>query len=109
MFHAHVYFDPDQAIVAERFRQQIARERRDVIALFGLVPRRVGPHVKPMFEMHFRDNQHGLLEWLEENRGALSILIHPVSGDDAYDHQDDRIRWLGEPLGLNRTIFRYTQ
>ncbi|PAR97891.1 4,5-dioxygenase, partial [Vibrio cholerae] len=24
MFHAHVYFDPDQAIVAERFRQQIA-------------------------------------------------------------------------------------
>lgn len=42
MFHAHVYFDPDQAIVAERFRQQIARERRDVIALFGLVPRRVG-------------------------------------------------------------------
>lgn len=53
MFHAHVYFDPDQAIVAERFRQQIARERRDVIALFGLVPRRVGPHVKPMFEVHF--------------------------------------------------------
>lgn len=53
MFHAHVYFDPDQAIVAERFRQQIARERRDVIALFGLVPRRVGPHVKPMFENAF--------------------------------------------------------
>ncbi len=26
MFHAHVYFDPDQAIVAERFRQQIARD-----------------------------------------------------------------------------------
>lgn len=91
------------------FANKIARERRDVIALFGLVPRRVGPHVKPMFEMHFRDNQHGLLEWLEENRGALSVLIHPVSGDDAYDHQDDRIRWLGEPLGLNRTIFRYTQ
>lgn len=91
------------------FANKLPVKRRDVIALFGLVPRRVGPHVKPMFEMHFRDNQHGLLEWLEENRGALSVLIHPVSGDDAYDHQDDRIRWLGEPLGLNRTIFRYTQ
>ncbi|EMB48432.1 4,5-dioxygenase [Vibrio mimicus] len=106
MYHAHVYFDPEQTVIAERFRQQIAHERRDVLAMFGLVPRLVGPHLKPMFELHFRNNQHGLVEWLDAHRGSLSVLIHPVSGDDAYDHQDDQILWLGEPLGLNRTIFR---
>ncbi|EEZ00751.1 DOPA 4,5-dioxygenase family protein [Vibrio cholerae] len=107
MYHAHVYFDLEQTVDAERFRQHIAHERSDVLAIFGLVPRLVGPHLKPMFELHFRDNQHGLVEWLDANRGALSVLIHPVSGDDEYDHQDDQIRWLGETLGINRTVFRY--
>lgn len=106
MYHAHVYFDAEQILIAERFRQQIAAERRDVLVVFGLVPRRVGPHLKPMFELHFRDNQQQLIEWLDAQRGPLSVLIHPVSGDDPDDHQAHNIRWLGEPLGLDRTIFR---
>ncbi|OXX50366.1 4,5-dioxygenase [Vibrio sp. V12_P9A6T4] len=106
MFHAHVYFDLVEQAKAQRVQQKIAQQRHDVQAMFGLVPRLVGPHLKPMFEVHLADNSHGFIEWLDEHREGLSVLIHPVSGDDRYDHSQGQVLWLGETLGVNLAVLR---
>lgn len=105
MYHAHVYFDLSQQILAEQVRQKIIGERADdILAIFPLVPRRVGPHDKPMFEMHFSDNRTGFIEWLDQNRAGLSVLIHPVSANELADHTVNA-SWLGQQLPIHTGIF----
>lgn len=102
MYHAHVYFDLPQQPLADALQHRIMTECSDKIrAMFPLVPRLVGPHRKPMFEIHFTEQQKSLIDWLDKARGDLSVLIHPVSGDDAYDHSATQVRWLGTILGVN--------
>ncbi|KDM91723.1 DOPA 4,5-dioxygenase family protein [Photobacterium galatheae] len=105
MFHAHVYFDLSQQALAEQVRQKIMVERTDdILAIFPLVPRRVGPHDKPMFEMHFADNRTGFVDWLDQNRAGLSVLIHPVSANELADHTV-HASWLGQQLPVHTEIF----
>ncbi|HAS8155840.1 DOPA 4,5-dioxygenase family protein [Vibrio vulnificus] len=99
MFHAHVYYPLIRRQDALKIHQQIRNERHDVTAIFPLVDRLVGPHKMPMFELHFHDNQHGLIEWLDAHRGDLSVLIHPVSDEHLLDHTE-RAHWLGKELGI---------
>lgn len=106
MFHAHVYFDLAQKDKAQQLQRKIAQQRQDIRAMFPLVPMLVGPHLKPMFELHFSDNSDGFIEWLDEHREELSVLIHPVSGDDIYDHSDHQVQWLGDVLGVNSSVLR---
>lgn len=104
MYHAHIYFDLSQQPLAEQIHQQIRLSRADTTAIFPLVKKKVGPHVKPMFEVHFTDNRHGFIEWLEQHRGGLSVLIHPITGNDLVDHTSEAI-WLGERLSVRTEIF----
>ncbi|MCG2837299.1 DOPA 4,5-dioxygenase family protein [Photobacterium sp. WH77] len=105
MFHAHVYFDLPQLDLAEQVRQRIIAERKaDILAIYPLVPRLVGPHDKPMFEMHFADNQTGFIDWLDQHREGLSVLIHPVSENELNDHTI-HARWLGKQLPVHTEIF----
>ncbi|BDU39739.1 DOPA 4,5-dioxygenase family protein [Vibrio nigripulchritudo] len=99
MFHAHVYFALNNVQGARDFHAQIRRERSDVTAIFPLVERLVGPHKMPMFELHFEDNSKGIIEWLDENRGKMPVLIHPVSHEHLLDHTERAI-WLGQELGI---------
>lgn len=39
------------------------------------------------------------IPWLVINRGPLSALIHPNTGDDERDHTQ-RATWMGQPLPL---------
>ncbi|MDV5167933.1 DOPA 4,5-dioxygenase family protein [Photobacterium rosenbergii] len=102
MYHAHIYFDECQINAAERLHEKIA-QRQDVSRVFPLVHREVGPHSKPMFEVHFADNKQGFVDWLDNERGELSVLIHPVSDDVLSDHTTKAI-WLGAVLPIKTEI-----
>lgn len=102
MYHAHVYFDLSQQEQAQALQDRILAEQSDqILRLFSLVPRLVGPHRKPMFEIHFSNQQYTFIDWLDKARDELSVLIHPVSGNDMHDHSEPQVRWLGEALGVN--------
>lgn len=102
MYHAHVYFDLSEQHQAQALQKKILTEQSEqILRLFSLVPRLVGPHRKPMFEIHFSDQQSAFIDWLDKARGELSVLIHPVSGNDVYDHSESQVRWLGEDIGVN--------
>ena len=54
----------------------------------------------------FDHNQHtDLLSWLALNRNGLTILIHPLTGNDLLDHTD-YASWMGEPQKLNLNVFK---
>lgn len=100
MYHAHIYFDLPKLALAKQVHQLIASNRSDIRKIFPLVTRRVGPHDKPMFEVHFNDDQNGFINWLDQNRQGLSVLIHPVTGDELSDHTTGT-QWLGQALPIH--------
>lgn len=80
--------------------RKILSERKDVLETFPLIQRLVGPHKMPMFEIHFSNKESGIVEWLEQERGDMSVLIHPVTGgEETLDHTVRAI-WLGRELGV---------
>lgn len=100
MYHAHVYFGLLQKSKATELKKKIEQQRSDIITQFPLVERLVGPHLMPMFEIHFKDNSQNFIEWLDENRNGMDVLIHPVGADDLMDHTEHAI-WLGRELGID--------
>lgn len=99
MFHAHIYFPLKNIKLAEQLKERIETERKDVLNVFSLHMGLVGPHKMPMFEIHFANDERNLIEWLDEARGEMPVLIHPVTGDDLVDHTEKAI-WLGRELGV---------
>ncbi|MBD1557599.1 DOPA 4,5-dioxygenase family protein [Vibrio sp. S9_S30] len=99
MFHAHVYFGLNNIAKADALRKKIRKERQDAVAVFELVEKLVGPHKMPMFEFHFKDDSEGIIDWLDNARGDMSVLIHPVSSEPLLDHTERAI-WLGRELGV---------
>lgn len=72
------------------------------LRIYSIFPRPVGPHPIGMFEVNiFTPSQFGaFIPWLVINRGPLSALIHPNTGDDVRDHSQ-RATWMGQPLPLD--------
>ena len=100
-YHVHVYFNADEAEVAERVRVGLKEE-------FGLRggsvrEQPVGPHTKAMFVFTVNGNEMAAItEWLSESthREGLSVLIHPRSGDELLDHTA-LAHWIGDPVSLD--------
>jgi aromatic ring-cleaving dioxygenase len=67
----------------------------------------IGPHPIAMFEVNlFTPAQFGaFIPWLVINRGPLSALLHPNTGDDIRDHTQ-RATWLGQPFPLQVGLLR---
>lgn len=100
MYHIHVYFALNNMAAAERLHHTIIQTQAEKIErIYPLVPRLVGPHKMPMFEIHIADLNNGFVEWLDSARGEMSALIHPVTGNDRRDHSEG-VRWLGRELGV---------
>ncbi|USD42777.1 DOPA 4,5-dioxygenase [Vibrio sp. SCSIO 43135] len=99
MFHAHIYFALKNLDSIKQLRNRIQSERNDVLQVFEPVNRLVGPHKMPMMELHFADNSRNFIEWLDEARDGMSVLIHPVSDEHLLDHTE-RAVWLGRELGV---------
>ncbi|GAB7352264.1 hypothetical protein MBLNU459_g2727t1 [Dothideomycetes sp. NU459] len=71
------------------------------LRIYTLWDRPIGPHPVAMFEVNlFTPAQFGaFVPWLVINRGPLSALLHPNTGDDIRDHSQ-LATWLGQPFPL---------
>ena len=72
------------------------------LRIYKLWDRPIGPHPVAMFEVNvFTPHQFGtFIAWLVINRGPLSALVHPNTGDALRDHTQ-RATWLGRPYPVN--------
>jgi DOPA 4,5-dioxygenase len=101
-YHAHVYYDPTTRAAAERLRGGLDERFAVLLGRWHDVP--VGPHPISMYQVAFSTAEFiRVVPWLMLNRGSLSILVHPLTGDDYEDHAHLAL-WLGQqqPLLLDR-------
>jgi len=97
-FHAHVYYDPETRPVAERLRKAIGAGFAVQLGRWQDKP--VGPHPVSMYQVAFAVAEFPrLVPWLMLNREGLSVLVHPLTGNDNDDHAHHAL-WLGPPLPL---------
>ena len=103
-FHAHIYFDPEQAERAKALGAA-ARERFGVPeGHYHLRP--VGPHPRGSCQLTVPVEQFGeVAQWLTLNRRGLTIFAHANTGDDRADHTEHVI-WFGPSEPLDLSIFR---
>ena len=106
MYHAHIYFDLAAMALASQVRANIIRNLPQLTYKGQLIPMPIGPHPKPMFEIHIpaADIKYAMVT-IDALRQGLSVLIHPVQHDEMAAHTDVA-RWLGEKLPLNLDILK---
>lgn len=99
-YHAHVYYrNDDERAVAADLREAV--EGKFKVAMGRWRDEPVGPHPLPMYQIAFSTQTfNDLIPWLMLNRNELTILIHPLSGDDVADHRDFPF-WMGQTLDLD--------
>lgn len=95
-FDIHIYFqqtNPDEVLFARELHERIRREFPE-LRIYSLFERPLGPHPIGMFEVNvFTPEQFGaFVSWLVVERGGLSVLVHPNTGDDLRDHTQ-RATW----------------
>jgi len=106
-YHAHIYYDPDDPAsraLAARLREGLGE--RFTVRLGRWHDEAVGPHPVSMYQVSFAAAEFpAVVPWLMLNRGALSILVHPLSGD-AYDDHSRFALWLGPQIDLRLEVLR---
>lgn len=103
-FHAHVYFDAATRETAERVRAELALQFDVTFGRWHEAP--IGPHSKAMYQVELRPEHFGpVTTWLMLNRGGLSILVHPQTGDEIADHLENPL-WLGAQIPLDGEFIR---
>ncbi|KAJ9621614.1 hypothetical protein H2203_007102 [Taxawa tesnikishii (nom. ined.)] len=108
-FDVHIYFqqtEDDEVKFATELWERIRREFPE-LRIYSVFPRPVGPHPVGMFEVNlFTPAQFGaFIPWLVINRGPLSALVHPNTGDDVRDHTQ-LATWMGQPFPLRVGMLR---
>jgi aromatic ring-cleaving dioxygenase len=104
LYHAHVYYAPDTKAVADRLRQAIGARFRVRLGNWHDEP--VGPHPVAMYQVAFPVEEFAnFVPWLMLNRGILTILVHPQTGDAVADHSQHAL-WLGNALPLRLEVLR---
>ena len=110
-FDIHVYFKPEDAAIAATLNTRL-------LARFGWLKMGrwndraslLSPHPLPMFETFAGEPKNigkvnEVIEWLDGNRGSLSVLIHPNTTDgNVQDHSVHAV-WLGQPVALRFWLF----
>lgn len=103
-YHAHVYYDAATRPRAETLRSALGERFTVQLGRWHDVP--VGPHPSAMYQVAFAVAEFPrLVPWLMLNREGLSILVHPLTGDDYEDHARFAL-WLGAPLPLKLEMLR---
>lgn len=102
-FHAHIYFKAKDIDYARSLANKVRSQ--DNFEKVEFYEKPIGPHPLGMIEAHFREPcRKTITEWLTQNHGKFSVLIHEDTGDDVKDHTDD-IVWLGEELKIDFSFF----
>lgn len=102
-FHAHVYFQPEQADQAKAFCEKAGELFPIKVGTFHHKP--VGPHPVWMCQLTVENETIGeFIPWLALNRNGLVMFIHPDTGEHLKDHTEHAI-WMGEIMTLDLSIF----
>ncbi len=105
-FHAHVYFSASETALANQVRANIIVALPQLTYAGQLIPIPIGPHSKPMFELHIpADIKNYALACIDNLREGLSVLVHPVQQDELEAHTDAAM-WLGTKLPLNLDVLK---
>lgn len=103
-YHAHVYYHAASRPAAEQLRAGLGE--RFAVRLGRWHDEPVGPHPRSMYQVAFAVGElPKLLPWLMLNRGELSVLVHPLTGNDYDDHSRFAL-WLGTPLPLKLEVLQ---
>jgi aromatic ring-cleaving dioxygenase len=103
-YHAHIYFTLEELALAAQVRDAIAHAIPQLTYVGRLIPMPIGPHPKPMFEIHIpAEILASAIQTIDRLREGLSVLIHPVQHDELAAHTADA-KWLGTVLTLNLDI-----
>jgi DOPA 4,5-dioxygenase len=103
-YHAHIYYAPETRAMAEEIRAAIGDGF--TVQLGRWHDRPIGPHPISMYQVAFAIAEFPrLVPWLMLNRRGLSVLVHPLTGDDYEDHATYAL-WLGPPLPLRLEVLR---
>lgn len=103
-YHAHVYFDESTVDLAKALCEETGKRFQVKVGRMHHKP--IGPHPSWSCQLAFsRDRYADLLSWLALNRQGLTILIHPLTGNDLKDHTD-YASWMGEPQALNLDVLK---
>ena len=98
-YHAHIYYAPETRAVAERIRESLGAKFTVQLGRWHDKP--IGPHPQSMYQVAFAVEEFPrLVPWLMLNYEGVSVLIHPLSGND-YDDHAHYASWLGPQLPLN--------
>ncbi len=100
-YHLHLYCQPQQIPLAQAIRESLVTEVKEIEGAGPVRSGPIGPHPLPMFEAWFQPEAIAqVLPWILKNRNGLSVLIHPITGDDYRDHEAHAL-WIGDKLPLN--------
>lgn len=92
-WHAHVYFNPEEANEVTEFLKFASSHLS--IPMGYVHTRPVGPHPRGSCQLTLPTQRFGeVAQWLAINRGKYTVLLHPSTGDDAADHLFHAL-WLG--------------
>jgi DOPA 4,5-dioxygenase len=101
-YHAHVYYDAATRAEAERLREAIGASFAAELGRWHDRP--VGPHPTSMYQVAFPVAEFPrIVPFLMLNRGGLSVLVHPRTGNDYADHSSHAL-WLGTKLPLDLSV-----
>lgn len=105
-YHCHIYFTQNSKSQVLSGLESLMNQNFKSLRLMQIVERPIGPHPKPMIELHFIDtDKSNIIEYLKNKPEFSSILIHEVTGNDYLDHTD-KATWLGTILYLNFNAFK---
>ncbi|RMX87174.1 hypothetical protein D0869_02556 [Hortaea werneckii] len=108
-FDVHIYYlqtNASESQFAQELWERIRREFPE-LRIYRVWDKPIGPHPVAMFEVNlFTPEQFGaFVPWLVIHRGALSVLLHPNTGDDVRDHTQ-LATWMGQPYPLQVGMLR---
>jgi DOPA 4,5-dioxygenase len=105
-YHAHIYYDPASTRDrAEQLREGIAAAFPQAV-LGRWHDELVGPHPQSMYQVAFPTGMLAeFVPWLMLNRGGLTVLLHPETGNDYRDHTAHAV-WFGAVLPLRLEVFK---
>ena len=105
-YHAHIYFDIHESDLAAKVRDSIIQDIPQLSYRGQLIPMSIGPHPKPMFELHIPgDCINYAMASIDALREGLSVLIHPVHENEYLAHTEEA-KWLGLMLPLKLEVLQ---
>ena len=105
-YDVHVYYStPEEEKKAFILREKMQEKFSSWMRFYPPKGRPIGPHPVPMWEVDFgayenRSRLQEICDFLEQEKGNLSILVHPHSTDTDYADHTKHAIWFGKRMEL---------